>query len=205
MILRQSTSQSVRFGPFLDETDAVTAETSLTIAQADMLLSKDGGAFAQKNAAGNASHDTAGWYSTTLNASDTDTVGELVMQVSISGALPVWVRWFVVEEAIYDSLFASSATGFDGSGQVTVGTNNDKSGYSLSASGLDSVVIAEPSGVFAWGGTLREVLGWLGALSRNKITQTSTTQTLRNDADSGDISTAAVSDDGSTFTRSEWS
>lgn len=48
MFLRQSTSQVVRFGPCLDKTNGVTEETSLTLAQGDMRLSKDGAAFAQK-------------------------------------------------------------------------------------------------------------------------------------------------------------
>ena len=43
--LRQSTSQIIRFGPFLDSTDGVTPETALTITQADMQLSKDGAGF----------------------------------------------------------------------------------------------------------------------------------------------------------------
>jgi hypothetical protein len=47
-------------------------------------------------------------------------------------------------------------------------------------------------------------INWLFALARNKITQTSALQTLRNDADSANISTASVSDDGTTFTRGEW-
>lgn len=109
--LRQSTSQVIRFGPFLDSTDGVTAETGLTIAQADMQLSKDGAAFAQKNAAGNATHDTDGWYSTTLNTTDTDTVGILMMQVNVSGSLPVWHEFYVVEEAVYDALYSASAAG----------------------------------------------------------------------------------------------
>jgi hypothetical protein len=113
MILRQATSQAVRFGPFLDSTDAVTPETGLTIAQADMQLSKDGAAFAQKNAAGNATHDTDGWYSTTLDTTDTGTVGELILQVNVTGAGPVWVRWYVVEEAVYDALYAASAAGYN--------------------------------------------------------------------------------------------
>lgn len=53
--------------------------------------------------------------------------------------------------------------------------------------------------------SLAQKIGWLFALARNKITQSSTTQTLRNDADSSDIGTAAVSDNGTTFTRGEWS
>lgn len=109
--LRQSTSQIIRFGPFLDSTDGVTAETALTIAQADMQLSKDGGAFAQKNATGNATHDTDGWYSTTLNATDSATVGILLLQVVVAGSLPVWHEFFVVEEAVYDAIYAASAAG----------------------------------------------------------------------------------------------
>ena len=64
--------------------------------------------------------------------------------------------------------------------------------------------IDEPSGVpsFGAGGSgLEQWLAWLGALSRNKITQTATTTTLRNDADSGNLGTSTVSDDGTTFTR----
>lgn len=53
-------------------------------------------------------------------------------------------------------------------------------------------------------GTLKAAMEWLLALARNKITQTATIQTLRNDADAATIATAAVSDDGTTFTRAEW-
>lgn len=69
------------------------------------------------------------------------------------------------------------------------------------------IAFAEPSGVPAFGAGgagLEEVLAWLLALSRNKITQTSTTTTLRNDADSSTIATSTVSDDGTTFTRGEF-
>ena len=48
-------------------------------------------------------------------------------------------------------------------------------------------------------------IDWLYALARNKLTQTSTTLTLRNDADSANIATAAVSDSAGTFTRGEFS
>lgn len=108
--LRQATSQVARFGKFVDATDGVTAETGLTIANTDILLSKDGGAFAAKNSGG-ATHDSAGWYSATFDATDTATVGILEVDVSVAGALPVFMRFYVVEEAIYDALFAASATG----------------------------------------------------------------------------------------------
>lgn len=65
--------------------------------------------------------------------------------------------------------------------------------------------MTEPSATFTWAGaTLRTVVAWLGALSRNRLTQTATTSTLRNDADSSNLSTSAVSDNGTTFTRGEW-
>jgi predicted kinase len=64
---------------------------------------------------------------------------------------------------------------------------------------------AEPSSVPAATASLSAKIGWLMALGRNKLTQTSTTQTLRNDADNGSIGTATVSDDSTTFTRAEWS
>lgn len=50
-----------------------------------------------------------------------------------------------------------------------------------------------------------DAVRWLFTLARNKITQTSSTQTLRNDADNASIATSSVSDDGTTFTRAEWS
>ena len=64
---------------------------------------------------------------------------------------------------------------------------------------------AEPSGIPAATSALAAKIGWLFTLARNKGTQTNTTKTLRNDADDGNIATSAISDDGTTFTRNEWS
>lgn len=47
-------------------------------------------------------------------------------------------------------------------------------------------------------------LSFIFALCRNKITQTGTTQNLRNDTDAGNIATTAVSDDNTTFIKGEW-
>ncbi len=121
MFLRQSTVQTIRFGPFLDDTDFKTAETALTVAQADRQLSKDGAAFVQSGETGNSTHDTDGWYSDDLTAADTNTVGELWLQVVVTGALPVWARYWVIEEATYDALFGAAAAGFDSNQRVDVG------------------------------------------------------------------------------------
>ena len=90
---------------------------------------------------------------------------------------------------------------------TTVNDLTTKTGFSLSAGGVDAIwdePLTEPSGVFTWANNFRQLVNWLGALSRNKITQNSTTQTLRNDADAGNIATSTVSDDGTTATRGEW-
>lgn len=70
---------------------------------------------------------------------------------------------------------------------------------------LYPVSITEPTGAPTWPMDIEEALGWLSALARNKMLQTATTTTLRNDADGADIATSAVSDNGTTYTRGEWS
>jgi hypothetical protein len=57
VFLKQSTAYTFRIGPFLDDANGKTAETALTITQADVRLSKDGAAFAQKNDATSCTHD----------------------------------------------------------------------------------------------------------------------------------------------------
>lgn len=108
-LLKQSTAKILRIGPFLDETDGVTAETGLTISQADIQISKNGGAFAQTSAASpTTTHDTDGWYQCPLTATDTNTLGPLTVQIVESGALPVWEHFMVVPANVYDSLVGGS-------------------------------------------------------------------------------------------------
>lgn len=110
LFLRQSTaSQAVVLGPFIDDTDGASEETGLTIANTDIRISKDGGNIVGKNSGGG-THDELGLYTVTFDATDTDTVGPMQVLVSVAGALPVYHEFFVLEEAIYDGLFASGAT-----------------------------------------------------------------------------------------------
>jgi len=111
MILKQSTAVDVLIGPFIDDTDGKTAETALTLAQADIKLSKNGQALAQKTDDTSAAADANGYYNCELDATDTNTVGSLVLIVHQAGSLPVRHEFQVVEEAVYVALFAASATG----------------------------------------------------------------------------------------------
>ena len=63
---------------------------------------------------------------------------------------------------------------------------------------------AEPAAVPAATSSLKDKLSWLFTLGRNKITQTATTQLVRNDADAATVGTSTVSDDGVTATRGEF-
>jgi hypothetical protein len=301
LFIKQSTAVTLAIGPFVDSTDGVTAETALTLSQADVRLSKNGGAFAQKNESSSSPHMENGYYAVALNTTDTNTLGVLKLAVSESGALPVWVDCMVVPANVWDSLFGAdklqvhvdemtanivnaSALATDAvteiqSGLATASAVATIAGYldteiaailaavdtevaaikaktdnlptdpaddsdidaqlAAIAGYLDTEIAAikaktdnlpaapaavgdiptaaqiadavldepipEPSGVFTWAGSLRNIIGWLGALGRNKTTQTATLTTLRNDADSADIATSTVDDTAGTFTREEWS
>lgn len=123
--LRQSTaSQEVLIGPFLDDTDGKTAETGLTIANTDIKVWKHGGTTEASKTSGGATHIASGRYYAVLDATDTDTIGGLELNVHVSGALPCKVRCCVLDEAVYDVLFGTTApstyAGADTSGTTTL-------------------------------------------------------------------------------------
>lgn len=200
--------------PILDaDGDPVTGATGL-----DSEISKDGGAFADcTNEA--TEIGTSGIYYLDLTSTemDADTVA-IRVQTSSSGAktsvivaypqeaddmrvsVTHWNNTAVAAPATagYPAVTLKSGTG---TGELSLSSGL----VSVSATGLDAVVMVEPTAPPAVTGTLRAALAWLLALSRNKITQTGTTSVLRNDADGANIASSTVSDDGTTFTRGEWS
>jgi hypothetical protein len=107
--LRQATTVTIPYGPFLDATDGTTPETSLTLTQPDLLLSKNGAAFAQKNAAQTLAHLSNGFYGLSLDTTDTGTLGRLEVQTNESGALPVWKSYDIVPAAVWDAYFTSGS------------------------------------------------------------------------------------------------
>jgi hypothetical protein len=113
--LRQSTSRVVRVGSFVDATDGVTPETGVTLGAADQAEIMKAGGGASVDIASNtwtAVTGADGWYDLTLSTTDTNTVGDLLIVVQdASLCLPVLVRCTVIEEAVYDKLYESEATG----------------------------------------------------------------------------------------------
>lgn len=63
---------------------------------------------------------------------------------------------------------------------------------------------AEVSSVPAANAKLMDKLGWLFALGRNKRTTNATTDTIRDDGDTGDIGASTISDAAGTFTRGKY-
>jgi hypothetical protein len=105
-MLKQSTAVTIRLGPFLDATDGVTEEAALSPA---IEVSKNHGAFAARNSAGAITHDSNGWYAVPLDATDTNTLGPLVVKSDDAAThLPVWREFVVVTANVYDAMVAGS-------------------------------------------------------------------------------------------------
>lgn len=108
--LRQSTaSQEVLLGPFVDSTDGNTEETALTIANTDIKIWKTGATTLANKNSGGATHISNGEYYAVLDATDTDTIGPMVIRVHVAGALAVRLFCTVLDEAVYDALFGTVA------------------------------------------------------------------------------------------------
>jgi hypothetical protein len=107
--LKQSTaSQEIPLGVFVDDADGKTAETGLTIANTDIKVWKAGATSLASKNSGGATHIAGGIYYAVLDATDTDTIGPLVIFIHVAGALPVRLECCVYAANVYDSLIAGS-------------------------------------------------------------------------------------------------
>jgi hypothetical protein len=147
---------------------------------------------------------------------------------------PVWEDYVVLPANVFDSLIGgtdylevdtmaisgdttaadNAELDYDGTGYAkansTIGTATTIGSTGLAAINAEVVDVvnvdtfAELTSVPSSTPTLSQALRWLYILSRNKVTQTATTQTLRNNADGATVGTSEVSDNGTTFTRAKW-
>lgn len=107
--LKQSTSFTKRYGPFVDA-DGLE-QTGLSIGP-DIEISKNGAAFVSRNSATAPSHDSKGYYSINLDSTDTGTLGPLEVRIidetSPRAYLPVFQSMMVVPANTYDSIVANT-------------------------------------------------------------------------------------------------
>lgn len=105
-----TSSQVIPLGVGLDNTDGDTALPSLTIANTDIYICKNGAALVNKNSGG-ATYDTLGLYKCTLDATDTNTYGPIKVYCHVAGALIMVFEGVVMNVDSYDKLY--TATGFN--------------------------------------------------------------------------------------------
>lgn len=180
---------AANFDTFFENADAVTTKV------VDDVGSGGGGGTDWTTAERNEIRGRIGITGTTAAGGNTPTLAEASNLATVDG---------IVDAIKVDTTAILTDTGTTLPNQIT-GLNN-VSAAQVNAEVLDVMVtdtFAEPSGVPAATASIVDKLGYVTAKTRNKSTQTATTFTLRNDADSGDISTNTVSDDGTTFTKGE--
>lgn len=134
--LRQSTaSQEVPLGYFVDSTDGNTEETALSIANTDIKIWKTGATTLASKNSGGATHISNGIYYCVLDATDTNTIGPLVIFVHVSGALAIKAECVVLDEAVYDVLFGTAAPS-------TLDAAGVRAAVGLASANLDSQLTA---------------------------------------------------------------
>ena len=141
IFIKQSTAATIKIGPFLDDTDGKTAETALTIAQADIRLSKNGAAFAQTNNVAGATHDENGYYGVPLDTTDTGALGNLRVTIQEAGALPVWQDFMVVTANIYDTLCSTDQLDVNVTNVAGTAQTANDNGADINAILVDTAVI----------------------------------------------------------------
>lgn len=147
--VKQSTAVLIPLGPFVSAADGTTISTGLTISQADVRLSKNGAAFAQKNDANSATHMENGVYQVRLDTTDTNTLGHLKLLVNESGALASWLEIMVLPANVWDSFYGADSLKVEVveiSGDTTAADNAelffDGTGYAGGTTKLDVNVVS---------------------------------------------------------------
>jgi len=108
IFLRQSTaSQEIPIGYCVDSTDGNTEETGLTIANTDIKLWKNGATTLASKNSGGATHISNGIYYAVLDATDTDTLGSMIIYVHVAGMLARELHCAVLTTNVYDTLFST--------------------------------------------------------------------------------------------------
>jgi hypothetical protein len=173
----------------VDETDFKTPETALTIANTDIKLIVNGAASVNKNSGGG-THRANGVYGVTFDATDTATVGEIEVSVNVAGALIVFDKFAVLEEVVYDALFAAaapgylqpttagrtldvSATGEAGLDWANIGSPTTAQNLSATNIDVDQIIASVSGAVGSVTGAVGSVTGAVGSVAAGGITAAS--------------------------------
>ena len=161
MIIRQSTARTILIGPVLDSTGA--AKTDEVVAS--IKVTKNG-TVGSANVSATLTHDHAGKYKLALTATDTDTVG--LLEVSLNSGtndMPI-ARLCVVEEAVYDALFAASAAGYQVPIWASAGSTVNLSATTIKTL-TDAVALPSSATINITGNITGNLSGSVGSVSGN--------------------------------------
>jgi hypothetical protein len=110
-ILKQSTATTVLLGQMVSKTDGYTAYTS-GLAASDVYVWKEGGtAVSAKSDATAPTHRASGYWTCPLDATDTGTLGKLVVIAIDTDQLSYRENFTVVSAAAYDALVSGTGNG----------------------------------------------------------------------------------------------
>lgn len=222
--IKQSTATTVLVGPFVDATDGVTPETGLA-GTMTVNLSKNGAAQAARNSATAITHDAGGYYRVALDATDTNTAGNLKLIVTNAAThLPVFENFLVRTANNYDSLVAGTDAlqvdaveiSSDSATADAVQTNIGNLDAAVSdtatpaevateiADALTVDTLTELTSIPGASPTIGQAVMLLYMALRNQATASTTQATIKNNAGTS-IGTATLSDSSGTFTKGKYS
>jgi len=123
MFIRQNDTGLIGIGLAVSISDGFTTVTTLDVSTADNARARlgDDSTVDISGYTWAAVTSAPGTYNLTLQAGITDTVGPLdILIEDVSLCLPIYQRFYVVEETVYDAMFAASGAGFGATASITM-------------------------------------------------------------------------------------
>lgn len=186
MFIRQNDTGKIGVGPAVSISDGFTAVTTLALSTADSARARlgDDTTVDISGYTWAAITNMDGYYDLTLQTGVTDTCGPLdILIEDVSLCLPIAMRFFVVEEEVYDAFYATSAAGFQAGPTLAVPSSTTKPPTNPT---LEEAVM-----YLYW----RRIYG--------KVTVDSTEEIVFADDGTTELYTRAVTDSGGTLTYAE--
>lgn len=170
--IRQGATHKVCIGPVVAVGDGFTPVTTLSLASADEAeaLVHDSGTVVDISGYTFAAVTTMdGYYNLTLQSGISNTVGHVTIAINDDSlCLPVKAEFTVVEEAVYDALFAASAAGYQvpiwaaANSTVNLSATTIKTATDVEADTAD-IQSRLPAALTANGNMKSDVLRWNGS------------------------------------------
>lgn len=183
-VLRKDTAATVVIGPFVATSNGITPDTSVSLGanNASAVLMKHNGSTFATITNHTFAHESRGCYTLRLTTADTDTAGRMSVFVSNPASfLPVWVDYQVMKAQTYDSLYSTDNLFVD-------------------IRELNATLYS-PQAVPASQCSAASALAFQYSALRNKSVTSSSLLSIRNFSDNATVATSALSDDGTLFTR----